>query len=94
MRELQRRDERPAKRLLQAKLEDGAPQPLHRAPECVGGFFEGLGPAVLRGDLGDLDLLQSVDDVLEYVIVEVASYPVALGLPRLVQRLLGLVALG
>lgn len=40
--------------------------------------------------LGDVYLLQRVDDVLEYVVVQVAGYAVALGLPDLTQRPLGL----
>jgi hypothetical protein len=40
--------------------------------------------------LGDVYLLQRVDDVLEYVVVQVAGYEVALGVPDLTQRPLGL----
>ncbi|HET6885495.1 MAG TPA: hypothetical protein VFH32_04665, partial [Rubrobacteraceae bacterium] len=72
-------DERVAPRLLQAQLEDRAPQSLHGAPEGDGGLIEGREPAVFGERLGDLYLLQRVDDVLEYVVVQVAGYAVALG---------------
>src|SRR5688572_6132068 len=78
-------DQRAAHNLVQAQLEDRAPQPLYRAPESLGHLVEDGGLAVLGGDLGYLYLLQRVDDVLEYVVVEVAGYAVALGLPRLRQ---------
>src|SRR5215212_2543582 len=87
--DLQGGDERPVQLLIQAQLEDRTAQPLQGAPEGLGGLLECRGPAVLGGDLGHLDLLQRVDDVLECVVVASAGYPVALGLPRLVQRLLG-----
>src|SRR5918998_617350 len=82
---LHRLDEGGLLRLVQPQLEDRPAQALHGAPEGVGGVPEGRGTVGAR-HLEDLYLLQGVDDVLEDAVVELAGYPVALGIPDLPQR--------
>lgn len=68
---------------------EGAPQPADRAPEGRGRVVEVRAVAVNRFRPGALHGLESVGEVLEYHVVQLAGYVAALGLPDLTQILLG-----
>src|SRR5215203_886375 len=91
---LQRGDDGAVECVLEAQLEDGAAQPLHRASEGLGRILQGGIPVVPGHDLHHLQLLQRVDDVLEGAVVEFPGYPVPFGLPDLLKHGLRALALG
>src|ERR671911_2979723 len=83
-------DQRPFPGTLQPQVVDGIAQPRDRPLERLDLVFYLSGPVRALGHPPEnLHRLQGVREVLQDHVVQLASYPAALGLPDLAQRLLG-----